>query len=181
MVFTKYQKMRMLHYHGKGFKAPTIRRKLLEEGICVSREGLHKFLIKFSERGCMLRRPGSGRPSKVTAEVKRIVDEQMDRDDETSAHQLHVLLLRNGYNISLKTVLRCRRSLGWTFRGSSYCQLIRDVNKKKRLEWALQNKDDDFLDVIYTDESSIQLESHRRFCCRKKGCAPRLKPRYVNI
>ena len=180
MVFTKYQKMRMLHYHGKGFKAPTIRRKLLEEGICVSREGLHKFLIKFSERRCMLRRPGSGRPSKVTAEVKRIVDEQMDRD-ETSAHQLHVLLLRNGYNISLKTVLRCRRSLGWTFRGSSYCQLIRDVNKKKRLEWALQNKDDDFLDVIYTDESSIQLESHRCFCCRKKGCAPRLKPRYVNI
>ena len=44
----------------------------------MSREGLHKFLIKFSERGCMLRRPGSGRPSKVTAEVKRIVDEQMD-------------------------------------------------------------------------------------------------------
>ena len=30
-------------------------------------------------------------------------------------------------------VLRCRTYLGWTFRGSSYCQLIRHENKQKRL------------------------------------------------
>ena len=53
-------------------------------------------------------------------------------------------------------------SSGWTFRGSAYCQLIRDVNKEKRLEWALQYKNDK---VIYTDECTVQMESHRRFCC----------------
>ena len=75
------------------------------------------------------------------------------------------------------SVLRCRTSLGWTFRGSAYCQLIREVNKTKRLEWAKLYKDDDFENVIFTDESTVQLESHRRFCCRKKGEAPRPKPR----
>jgi hypothetical protein len=33
-------------------------------------------------------------------------------------------------------------------------------------------------DVVWTDETSIQLETHRRFCCRKRGQQARLKPRY---
>ena len=70
------------------------------------------------------------------------------------------------------TVFRCRTSLGWTFRGSAYCQMIRETNKVKRLEWALRNKDDEFDDVIWSDECTIQLENHQRFCCRKVGHAP---------
>ena len=65
--------------------------------------------------------------------------------------------------------------MGWTFCGSAYCQLIRQVNKEKRLEWAQKYKDDSFADVIYTDECKVQLESPRRFCCRKKGETPRPK------
>ena len=34
-----------------------------------------------------------------------------------------------------------------------------------------------FSDVIWTDECTVQLETHRRFCCRKKGEAPKNKPR----
>ena len=68
----------------------------------------------------------------------------MKQDDETTAYQLHAILVSKGYTLSLRSVLRCRTSLGWTFRGSAYCQLIREVNKKKRLEWAKLYKDDDF-------------------------------------
>ena len=82
------------------------------------------------------RRPGSGRPSKIMAEIKRIVDLQMEANDETTAVQMHAHLVKTGHNLSLA---RCRSSLGWTFRGSTYCQLIRDVNKTKRLEWAKEN------------------------------------------
>ena len=131
--------------------------------------GILKFLKKFKETGCIQRRPGSGRPSKISAEIKEIVEEQMRADDETTATQLHHLLEQPGYNISLRTVLRCRSVLGWTFRGSAYYQLIRDVNKQKRLARARQYVSDDFSNVIWTDESSVQLESHRRFCCRKRG------------
>ena len=118
--------------------------------------------------GTIARNPGSGRPSKITAEVKRIVDEKMEEDDETTAVQLHQLLINKGFNISLRTVLRCRSSLGWTFRGSSYYQLIRDVNKTKRLEWAqryLSESKDGFKDVIWTDETTVQMESHKRYAC----------------
>ena len=32
-------------------------------------------------------------------------------------------------------------------------------------------------DVVWTDKASIQIEAHRRFCCRKTGTQPRPKPR----
>ena len=90
----------------------------------------------------------------------------MKQDDETTAYQLHALLLSKGYSLSLRSVIQCRTSMGWTFRGSAYCQLIRDVNKKKRFDWAKIYIDDDFEKVIFIDECTVQLESHRQFCCR---------------
>ena len=49
--------------------------------------------------------------------------------------------------------------LGWTFQGSAYCQLI--PKQTKRLEWVLKRRTDDFNNVIFSDEASIQMESHR--------------------
>ena len=166
MVYTIYKKERILYLYSQGLKPPTITKILVEENMTASREGIHKFLQKFSESGCLLRHPGCGHPSKVTADIKAIVEQQMRLDNETTAYQLHGILTAMGYKLSLRTtcILRCRMSLGWTFRGSAYCQLTKK-KKEKRLHWALQYKDNDFEDVIYTDECNVNLESHRRFCC----------------
>ena len=51
--------------------------------------------------GTNVRTPGSGRPSKITAEVKALVERQMRHDDETTAAQLHVLLVRSGFKNSI--------------------------------------------------------------------------------
>ena len=179
MVYSFYKKQRILYLHRKGFRPPTIQKILEKEGLTSTRIGIYKLLERFKNTGCITSQPGSGCPSKVTDEIKQIVEEQMSLDDETTTHQLHCILTSKGYNLSIDTILRCRSSLGWTFRGSAYCQLIRDVNKVKRYEWAVQYKDDEFDDVVFTDECTVQLEAHRRFCCRKKGETPRPKPRYI--
>ena len=98
-----------------------------EEKLPVTRAGVHDFLKRFEAYGCLLRKPGPGHPTKITIEVKRIVEAQMKLDDETTAQQLHALLTSKGYALSLNTILRCRSSLGWTFRGSAYYQLIRFI------------------------------------------------------
>ena len=177
MVFDDYTKQRILFFFFAGNRAPTIARFLEDEGILVSRRGIAKFLKRYSSTGSICRLPGSGRKTKITEDVKRIVDQQMSVDDETTATQLHVLLTNFGYRLSLRTILRCRTTLGWTFRGSAYCQLIREANKVKRLEWARKYRDDDFANVVFADESSIQQESHPCFCCRKRGEPPKTKPR----
>ena len=56
--------------------------------------GIHCFLKRFENRGTISRRHGSGRSSKITEEVKRIVEAQMQLDDVTTATQLRRLLVQ---------------------------------------------------------------------------------------
>ena len=179
-MLSTYVRLRILTFHSEGNQAPTICNLLREEGINVSRVGVWKFLRHYEKTGCVSRKEGSGRPTKITLAVMAMVEGKMKENDETTAYQLHKILNENGIQISIWTIFRCRRTLGWTFRGSAYCQLIRTANKVKRLEWAREHLDeaeDGFDDVIWSDESSVQLESHKRYCCRKKGLPPKNKPR----
>lgn len=100
MVYSSYTKLRILHYWSKGFRPYTIAR-LLEKNdqISVSRRGVAKFLKVYEETKSIARRPGSGRLSKVTTTVKELVEDQMQRDDETAATQLHRMLVNNGIDI----------------------------------------------------------------------------------
>ena len=99
----------------------------------------------------------------------------MKNDDETTAAQVRDKLQLQ--NILLSTIYRARQELGWTYKRAAYCQLIRHINVKKRFDWAVEHVNDDFHDVIFTDETSVMLESHRRLCYRKKGDRPKPKPR----
>lgn len=47
MVFTEYEKRRMVFLASKGFKAPTIVQLLKEEGMVMSRRGVDKFLRRY--------------------------------------------------------------------------------------------------------------------------------------
>ena len=168
MVLTEYAKRRILLFEAESYRPPTISKMLKSEGIFISRQGVAKFLLRVKATGSITRQAGSGRPTKLTREVKEIVEEAMRNDDETTAVQLHGILVDKQHILSLSSILRCRKSLGWTFRGSAYCQMLREVNKTKRLEWATQyvhEAQTGFLNVVFTDETSVQLESHRRFCC----------------
>ena len=177
MVFSWYTKKRIIYHYKQGYRAQSIVLLLLDEDIVASQVGIAKLLRRYEETETIVRCPGSGRPTVITLEMKAIVEAKMREDDKTTAEQLHSLLASRGFCISKKTVLRCCADLGWTFRGSAYCQLIRAPNKLKRLQWAQAYMQDSFEDVIWTDECSVQLETHKRFCCRKQGEPPRPKPR----
>ena len=105
-----------------------------EEGLNASRSGIVKFLKKYHTTGSIGRQPGSGRPMKITTQVLELVEQQMEKDDETTAIQLQKILVDNGYPLSLKTILKSRTKLGWTFRGSAYCQIIRQENRVRVVE-----------------------------------------------
>ena len=181
MPYTEYLKWRVLVFRSMGLSPAAVVKALSNEGLAATRQGIKKFFDRYNRTMSLNR---SGRPSRITEAVKKIVEEQMRHDNETTATQLLVLLSGKGYRFSLATILCCRKTLGWTFRSSAYCQMIRDANKLKRLEWVKKYRDEakeGFLDVVYTDETSVQLESHRRFCCRKRNEPPRNKPRYIAL
>lgn len=178
MVFSDYTKQRILSLHWNGYKVSEVVEFLvLEDQIRVSKHGVRRFLKRYDDSGTIARKPGSGLPPKLSPAVQKLIEDTMRADDETTATQLQSILAARMIYVSLATILRNRSSLGWIYRGSAYCQLIRNANKIKRLQWAQTYLHDNFEDVIWSDESTVQLENHRRFCYRKEGEKPRPKPR----
>ena len=103
MVYSSYKQQRILFFSGLGYKSTSIVRVLREEGLIVSKSAVVRFLKKYKETETICRRPGC--PSKITPEVLRIVEDQMQLDDETTAVQLQKLLFDNQQPLSLKTIL----------------------------------------------------------------------------
>ena len=101
----------------------------------VSKQSIRLFLKWYSERGTIGRKPGSGMTLKLPPAILQIIEQAMrNDDDETTATQLQVRLAAGNVHVLLSNILRDRRQLGWVYRGSAYCQLIRTVNKQKRLD-----------------------------------------------
>ena len=78
----------------------------LTEGISCTHESVHIyiFLLHYKATKSVRRKVGLNTTAKVTAEMKQLVEEPMRRDDETSAYQLHQLLVSRGYNISVHSI-----------------------------------------------------------------------------
>ena len=102
---------------------------------------------RYVEAGSIFRRQGSGRPTLHTAALLHTIEDIMQAaDDEATVVQIHSYLLQQSQRLlSLSTILGARHGLGWTYQGSVYCQLIRQANKEKRLEWARAHLHDNFV------------------------------------
>ncbi len=158
MVFSDYTKQRILSLYWKGFKVSKIADYLvLEDQILVSKQGIRMFLKHYGERGTIARKEGSGLLPKLSSAVRQFIEATMRADDAT---QLQAKLSTRGVYVSLSTIVRNRVDLGWTYRGSAYCQLIRQQNKDKRLAFARSYLHNAFEDVIWSDETTVQLETH---------------------
>ena len=94
--------------------------------------------------------------------MKRKIDEVYRRDPEFTASELLNVLENEftGLTIGVGTVKRIRKAAGWTCTQTRYCQMVRDANKIKRLEFCRKiiETNDDFDNVIFTDESSVEIE-----------------------
>lgn len=124
-----YTKRRAIYFALKGLSCSAISRALISEGLSYSTKSVSLLLRKINAGGSIARTPGTGRSTKITQQVKDIIEEQMQTDDETTAVELKRKLDAGGIKLSLSTILRCRRALGWTYRGSAYCQLIRGTEE----------------------------------------------------
>ncbi len=142
---------------------------VLEDAIKVSKQGVR---MRYNQTGTIAIKTGSGCCFKLSSAVMQIVEDTMRNDNETTAttaagpHCCKICLCFSG------TIIRNRRLLGWTYRGSAYCQRIRPINAQKRLVFEQAYLRDSFADIIWSDKSTIQLETHKRYCYRKENEKP---------
>ena len=136
---------------------------LSEEGQKASIMGVYKFLNLYQETGTISRRPGSGQASKISPKAKHVINQQMTKDDESTRMELHKILTKDGIVVSSTTALRWRNQLGWTSKGTSYCQMISDALKEKPLALAHKHKglsvEDDYTWGVFTRACQTDSES----------------------
>ena len=74
---------------------------------------------------------------------------------------------------------RLRRKLGWVQTATKYCQMVREPNRAKRLEFCERclRENEQFDNVIFTDECSIHMENHGKLSFHRKWEPPKLKGR----
>jgi len=80
--------------------------------------------------------------------------------------QIKKKLAKHGVAVCSSTVQRSRKQQGWTLQRTRYCQLIRDANKIKQLEYAQQvlESGDTFHNVIFSNKYTLSLVHYRRTC-----------------
>lgn len=112
--------------------------------------------------------------------VDQVIDQLLSNDDEITCVQLHQKFHSkfSDISVSLATIKRAKKDLGWVSTTPHYCQLIRENNKQKRVDWCRKCIDEGerFTNVIWTDECTVQLEPHHKTCSRREGMPKPLKP-----
>lgn len=91
-------------------------------------------------------------------------------------------LADTGTSISKATVQRGIKEAGYTASSPRYCQMIRDVNKETRVTFCKQLVADseNFADIIFTDECTVQLHDNKVVIYRLKDevALPIPKPKH---
>ena len=96
----------------------------------------------------------------------------MKRNDEFTSRELKANVAEAcQVDVSAVTIRRARRKLGWKKENARYWQFIWEPNKIKRLAFCLKafSEKDNFENVIFTDETSVQIEQYARICFRRNG------------
>ena len=92
------------------------------------------------------------------------MEAKLQEVDEITSVELQRLTSRYfSVNISAPTICRyIRMHLKWVFENTRFGPMISDVNKAKSSEFAQMSLDteDPFENIIWTDESSVQLTRH---------------------
>ena len=176
---TSYTRSRIESLYNQGSRPAKIFKELSKEGLKVSFASVTRIIKKIQDTGSTKNLHRSGRPTKLSADAKSFIEHQMRKNNEATSRQIQKKLAKCGIMVHPSTVRRSRNKQGWTLQCTAYCQLIRDANKVKRLEYALQimESGDTLHNVIFSDECSVSLEQYWQTCYRKVGELTKRKPK----
>ena len=176
---SRYARQRVIALYSAGISLTKIAKLLEEEGIKALRSAVSLFVSRYQQTSSFQAAKRSGRKCKLKSEHLEFIDNKMKENNELTSKELKEKLSKEcGVEVSPTTICRVKHNeLGWKSENARYCQFVREPNKMKRLVFSLNamvNKDL-FEDVIFTDETSVQIEQYARICFRKDGSQPKRK------
>ena len=158
----------------RNFRLKDIQEHLLVEGIVISKKSLRVLIRKYKRTGSVADEWKTKWPRKLQDEHFHSVDNAIAENDVLTSLQLYNMFEEKypEVSISISTINRVRRELGWVAKRTRYCAMIAERNKEKRVEWCqeqIRAGNLSFTNVVWTDECTVQLESHCWMTYRRIG------------
>lgn len=177
-----FARQRIIHMRSKGMTYTEILQHLQEEGMETTRQTIAKFWNGYQQTGLIKARHGGGRKSLLSQEHLDLMDSKVKENNELTGKELQKLMQDDfQLQISMQSMLRWRRRLGWQFGKTKFCQMVSEKNRPLRRDFAASCIDtqDTFDDVIFVDESIVKMGRHVNMQCYKKGepIHKRLRPK----
>ena len=121
---------RVILLYQSGYSISKIRKRLSEENVSISSQALFNLVRKHRETGKLIDLPRRARPRKLSQEMVAVLEEAWCDNDELTARQARSLLMEKWPNlrVSIPTIKRIRKQMGWVATRPHYCQLLRDVS-----------------------------------------------------
>ena len=171
MTLSSYWRQCIVSLWSQGQNISSIVRILRTEGTDTTWTTVRKWIFRWQQQSGLEDKPRCGRVSKITSEIAEYLDQQLEDDDK--------LVVRK-FAVEISPTIRryLRTSLQWTVVRTRFGPMISEKNRNKRMEFARMCIDtNDKLDnVIWTDESSVQLRRLSQTMCVKIGKERQLKP-----
>ena len=178
------EKQKILNMHQLGFCNKRIASSINDGCVLkTTTQGVRKFLKRFEKtqqlsKTTIIRRKNN----KISQDTANYINDSVNADREISATELQRRLQsEKNIVVSASTINRCRQGLGWISTRTRYCQMVRDVNKPKRVAFCrkLLEENENFDNVIFSDESIVRCEQSIYKQYRKKGepMQARMKPK----
>ena len=175
-----YARERIIRLWQQGETVASIVKELRKDGISTTHRTVTRRICQWTKGGGLQDQVRPGRPSVITEEIAEYQDKMLEDDDELSASEFHRLITKKfRVQISAPTIWRfLRLKLNWVTVKARTGPMISNANKIKRVEFAKRciAAKDSFKDIIWTDESTIQLVRHARSVRIKIGKEPHYKP-----
>lgn len=127
---------------------------------------VHSFIQHFRNTGAVITKPRSGRPSKVNDRLRAVIVREVKANPRISATKIAANVAGSrDVHLTPQTVRNVLKNDGYNGRNARKKCYVSLVNKKKRLNFAVQHADKPqtyWNKVIWSDESKFELFSSNR-------------------
>jgi transposase len=113
--------------------------------------------------------PRTGRPTKLGKMEKTFLQKILSLDDTLTLQKIQRKLSQDvNVTVSCRTIQRTLKKLGYDYINNKKTWLTPE-HKAKRVDWAIKHRTYDFTWVLFSDETSIQLDAPKRAGWMRKG------------
>ena len=121
---------RVISLYQSDYSVLEISKRLDVEKVDVTPRALYNLVKKYCLKGTIRDLPCRKMPQILTEEMKRFMEDKLRANDEVTSTMMKDLLLEKwpDLKVSIPTIKRVRRNLGWVCTRPHYCQLIREVS-----------------------------------------------------